>query len=102
MTPRFQSNNQWGLYNWANPGKDIHAPQAWEMNTGRSDVIIAVIDGGVDYTHSDLDPGNRSRIIQGYDVADNDSKPNGRHPFTVWIRQSWDSCSRYYWCDYRQ
>lgn len=73
--PRFQSNHQWGLYNWTNPGKDIHAPQAWEINTGRSDVIIAVIDGGVDYTHSDLDPGNRSRIIQGYDVADNDSNP---------------------------
>lgn len=73
--PRFQSNQQWGLYNWTNPGKDIHAPQAWEINTGRSDVIVAVLDGGVDYNHTDLDPGNRSRIIQGYDVADNNSDP---------------------------
>jgi subtilisin family serine protease len=73
--PRFQSNQQWGLYNWTNPGNDIHAPQAWEINTGRSDVIVAVVDGGVDYNHTDLDPGNRSRIIQGYDVADNNSDP---------------------------
>jgi subtilisin family serine protease len=73
--PRFQSNQQWGLYNWSNPGKDIHAPQAWQINKGRSDVIIAVVDGGVDYNHPDLDPGNRSRVIQGYDVADNNSNP---------------------------
>jgi subtilisin family serine protease len=73
--PRFQSNHQWGLYNWNNPGKDIHAPQAWQINKGRSDIIVAVIDGGVDYNHPDLDPGNRSRIIQGYDVADNNSNP---------------------------
>ncbi|CAN5135447.1 hypothetical protein BH23BAC3_BH23BAC3_35900 [soil metagenome] len=73
--PRFQSGQQWGLYNFNNPGNDIHAPQAWQLNTGRSDVIVAVIDGGVDYNHSDLDPGDRSRIIQGYDVADNNSDP---------------------------
>jgi hypothetical protein len=73
--PRFQSGLQWGLYNYYSPGNDIHAPTAWDMNTGRSDVIVAVVDGGVDYTHSDLDPGNRSRVIQGYDFGNDDNDP---------------------------
>ncbi|AXJ02154.1 thermitase [Cyclonatronum proteinivorum] len=67
--PNFLSNDQWGLYNFTNPGNDIHAPQAWEFNTGRSDVTIAVIDGGIDHNHADLDPGDRNRIIMGLDVT---------------------------------
>ena len=54
---------------------DINAEQAWNINTGRNDVIIAVCDGGIDYTHPDLDPGNRSRVIAGYDFGSNDSDP---------------------------
>ena len=73
--PAFQQGLQWGLRNLSYPGRDIHAPEAWEFNTGRSDVIVAVIDGGIDYNHLDLDPGNRSRVIAGYDTADNDSDP---------------------------
>lgn len=73
--PRFQFGQQWGLFNFNNPGNDIHAPQAWQLNTGRSDVIVAIVDGGIDYNHIDLDPGNRSRVIQGYDVADGNSDP---------------------------
>lgn len=73
--PRFQSGQQWGLYNYGAPGNDIHAPQAWEKSTGRNDVTVAVVDGGVDYDHTDLDPGNRSRVIQGWDAGDGDSNP---------------------------
>jgi subtilisin family serine protease len=73
--PYFQWGYQWGLYNHSQPGRDIHAPQAWVINTGRSDVIAAIIDSGVDYNHPDLDPGNRSRVIQGYDFADNNADP---------------------------
>lgn len=57
------------------PGADIDAEAAWDINTGRNDVIIAVCDGGVDYNHPDLDPGDRSRVIAGYDAADNDNDP---------------------------
>ncbi|UII26306.1 choice-of-anchor D domain-containing protein [Fulvivirga maritima] len=36
------------------PGADISLYQAWGLETGSSDVIVAVIDGGVDVDHQDL------------------------------------------------
>lgn len=67
--------SQWHLHSTSSPLADIDAEQAWDINTGRNDVIIAVCDGGVDYTHPDLDPGDRSRIIAGYDFGNNDNDP---------------------------
>ena len=63
------------LNNPANPNWDIDAEAAWDINRGRNDVTIAILDGGVDYTHPDLDPGNRTRVIGGIDTGDNDNDP---------------------------
>ena len=68
----FNSNFQWYLQT-TNNGIDVQ--RAWTINKGRSDVIIAVCDGGVDYTHPNLDPGDRSRIITGYDTGNEDNDP---------------------------
>ncbi len=50
---------QWDLRNtgqFANgtPGADIKAPEAWDITKGSSSIIVAVIDTGIDYNHSDL------------------------------------------------
>ncbi|HOC50154.1 MAG TPA: S8 family serine peptidase, partial [Verrucomicrobiota bacterium] len=54
--PRF--SELWGLHNTGQtggtPGADIRAPEAWDFNTGSREIIVAVIDTGVDYTHPDL------------------------------------------------
>ena len=51
--------NQWalkntGTYASGTADADIDAPEAWDITTGNSGIIIAVIDTGIDYDHSDL------------------------------------------------
>lgn len=41
-------------------GADINAHQAWDLTTGSDDVIIAILDSGIDYEHEDLE-GNLFR-----------------------------------------
>ena len=48
----------WGLHNTGQAGgtagADIKAVDAWDISTGSHDVIIGVIDTGMDYNHPDL------------------------------------------------
>ena len=53
-----QFSQQWALdntgQNGGTPGDDIDATQAWNITTGSRNVVVAVIDSGVDYTDPDL------------------------------------------------
>src|SRR5438093_448960 len=93
--PSFSS--LWGLNNTGQsggiPDADIDALEAWNITTGSSDVVVAVIDTGVDYNHQDLS-GNMYRSARdcvangidddgngviddcvGIDTANNDADP---------------------------
>jgi thermitase len=79
-------SKQWGM-------NDIGVTDAWKVTIGDPEVIVAVIDTGVDYTHEDLLPNmwrNSKEIPQngidddnngyiddivGWDFVSNDNKP---------------------------
>ena len=87
----------WGLNNTGRGGStvdaDIDGPEAGDIRTGSPDVVIGVIDTGVDYTHPDLDgnmwtnPGEVPNNgidddgngfvddFYGYDFVNNDGDP---------------------------
>jgi subtilisin family serine protease len=85
-----QYSSLWGL-------AMIKAPQAWDITTGSSNVVVAVIDTGIDYTHPDLvdnistntgeirgngvdDDGNGFvDDFYGYDFINGDSDPMDDH-----------------------
>ena len=72
---------QWGLFNHGQDGgrsgADISAMQAWATTKGSGEVVVAVLDSGVDYTHPDLAKNiwRRPGIIIAY--QDEDLTPDG-------------------------
>ena len=92
-----QFSSLWGMNNTGQTGgvvdADIDAPEAWDLTTGSSDIVIGVIDTGVDYTHPDLaaniwtNPGeiagdgidndNNGFVddVHGWDFVNDDSDP---------------------------
>lgn len=95
--PNDLDSQLWGLKNTGQTGgtagADIDAEAGWEYATDASNVLVAVIDTGIDYTHPELqnniwtnpgeiagngidDDGNGYiDDVHGYDFADNDSDP---------------------------
>jgi len=61
LTPtdrRFLDGTLWGLQNTGQfgglPGADVNVVRAWDLTTGDTNMVVAVIDTGVNYNHGDL------------------------------------------------
>ncbi|MDZ7364183.1 MAG: S8 family serine peptidase [candidate division KSB1 bacterium] len=55
-SPRVPNDPRFGeLWNMRNSNDaDIDGPEAWATQTGSNDVLVAIIDTGIDYNHEDL------------------------------------------------
>ncbi len=87
--------NLWGMHQ--SNDKDIDAPEAWALRTSASNVLVGVIDTGVDYNHPDLsanmwrNPGEIAGNgldddlngfvddVYGWDFINDDSDPMDDH-----------------------
>lgn len=62
----------WGFRNPLNDEWDSHATDAWSITTGSPNMIIAVIDSGIDDNHPDL----QGRLVPGYNPISSYGNPN--------------------------
>jgi len=96
---------QWNLWNYGQYSgsridADIDAPEAWEIEDGNGNITIAILDSGVEWTHSDLsnniwmnpdetfngqDDDNNGYIddIRGWDFWGDDGTEGDNNPMDI-------------------
>mgnify|MGYP001178211229 CR=1 FL=1 len=64
--------SQWGL-------PRIELTTAWDITRGSSDLVVAVVDTGIDLQHPDLNCLNsagQSKLVSGWNFVDNNNNPD--------------------------
>ena len=62
--PYVSSGSEWHL-------AKIQAPEAWNLNTGSTNTVIAILDSGINPAHPDL----QGQTLSGYDFVNNSNAP---------------------------
>lgn len=68
VTLTMKPNDPWYGHQWFHQqdnGQHIHSEAAWDISTGNRDIVVAVIDTGLDMTHPDFDP---ARLVTGWNA----------------------------------
>lgn len=69
----YQPNDPGWAQQWA--PRRIDASEAWELTTGSAQVVVAVVDSGIDLTH----PEFAGRLLPGFDYVQGDSQPQDEY-----------------------
>ena len=88
--PKYVDGTLWGLNNYGQNGgtahADIDAPDAWDVLTSASNIVVAVLDSGIRATHEDLasnmwvnptDGGNGYTAFTGTNNPSDDGTSHG-------------------------
>ncbi len=55
--------------------KMVEAPRAWDIESGSGDVVLAILDTGLNAAHTEF----TDRVVQGYDFINEDDDPSDDH-----------------------
>lgn len=69
--------NNTGMINHTLAGADIRLFDAWKVSSGNPEVIVAIVDGGIDYTHLDLSANMWINTKERYGIEGEDDDKNG-------------------------
>jgi subtilisin family serine protease len=84
--PQFLDGTLWGLNNFGQEngtaGADIHALAGWDIQTSASNVVVAILDTGIRYTHEDLSANmwvNTNDASHGFNAFTESNDPDDDH-----------------------
>lgn len=77
--PDLASNDDYYPFAWHHP--KIDTPFAWDITTGNPDIMVAILDTGVDGSH----PEFAGRLVAGWNVYSNTSNTNDLQGHGTWV-----------------